>query len=715
MRWSIVWVIFRREVRDQLRDRRTLLLIFVMPILLYPILGIGTAQLQFTIDQKPRTVVLLGADNLPPAPPLLAEGGDRFHPALLAKADTPLLHVRTEPVGSPWEQADFRRAALRKGMAHVVLAIPADFREGLEQPRTVRLPIVFDSTDEQGGLADRRVREVLSAWSDAIVKGRLDRDGKPDAYTVPFRTKTENVATPAESGASVWAKLFPFLLVMMSLTGAFYPAVDLCAGEKERGTMETLLICPATRAEIVIGKFLTVVLASMATAILNLLSMGLTGWQLASQLGALSKGGPGASAPIMAAPSLFSAVWMILLLVPLSAFFSAVCLALAVLARSMKEGQYYMTPLYMVALPLIFVTLVPGIKLDLFTSLIPITGVSLLLRALMQGEYGVARSYSLPVLVPTAVYGWMALRWAINQFKREEVLFREAERLDLVSWARHLLRHKPETPGTADALLCFSLMLASAWFMFGTMASSLRGMVLGQLGFILGPPVILSLLFNSRPRKTLRLNWPRPRYLVMAAALALAVHPLAGELRVWVEHFFPAPDLVKAMLKELESKIPNLWTGLLVLAVVPAFCEEVAFRGYILSGLQRGGTTRSAIVISALLFGFMHVLLNLFQQFFNAALLGVVLGYLAVRSRSLLPGIVFHLLHNGLAVALGTVLAEPRWGPVSRTLYRNQTQGLYRAQWVFLGAMATAALIVVLVRDGRSKSPGASDPVADAA
>ena len=114
--------------------------------------------------------------------------------------------------------------------------------------------------------ADRRA----SGWS---------ATSKPESYTEPIRVRAEDVATPSEVGGSVWSRLFPFLLVIMALTGAFYPAVDLCAGEKERGTMETLLISPASRSEIVMGKFLTVMLASVMTALLNLVSMGLTGIQ----------------------------------------------------------------------------------------------------------------------------------------------------------------------------------------------------------------------------------------------------------------------------------------------------------------------------------------------------------------------------------------------------------------------------------------------------
>ena len=159
-----------------------------------------------------------------------------------------------------------------------MVAIPADVREQLEGNRSVSIPIDYFSTDERSQITYLRVREVLARWKDRIVSGRLAaRQEARELHRADPSPRPIDVASRDERGASVWARLFPFLLVMMSLTGAFYPAVDLCAGEKERGTMETLLISPASRGEIVMGKFLTVVLASMMTALLNLLSMGLTG------------------------------------------------------------------------------------------------------------------------------------------------------------------------------------------------------------------------------------------------------------------------------------------------------------------------------------------------------------------------------------------------------------------------------------------------------
>ena len=217
---------------------------------------------------------------------------------------------------------------------------------------------------------------------------------------------------------------------MMSLTGAFYPAIDLCAGEKERGTMETLLISPASREEIVYGKFLTIWVFSAMTALLNLVSMGITTGLL------MPKDIPQDE---FRASALF---WGIVLLLPVSAFFSAVCLAVGAYARSSKEGQYYLMPLFMVTMPLIFLTLAPDVVLNPFWSMVPVTGVALLLQRLMVEPNPLEKvwPYFVPVLGPTVLYGWLALRWAVTQFQREEVLFREAERLDIGLWLRRLFR-----------------------------------------------------------------------------------------------------------------------------------------------------------------------------------------------------------------------------------------------------------------------------------
>jgi len=435
----------------------------------------------------------------------------------------------------------------------------------------------------------------------------------------------------------------------------------------------------------------------------------LTGIQMAHRVGTLAATpGRRATASILAPPTLQATFWMVLLLIPLAAFFSAVCLALAVLARSMKEGQYYMTPLYLISLPLVFLTLAPGIELNLFYSLVPITGVALLLRALILGNYDVAFRYFLPVLVPTLLYAAVALRWAIDQFQREDVLFREAERFSLGSWLRHLFRDREPMPTGGQATLCFALILTASWFLMQYLAMreeppTLASVAAGQF-LIAIPPVFMALLLTSAPARTLRIRWPRPRYLALAVVLALALNPLVNELRPIVEWLFPISATLKAAFSQLMGQAASLGTAVVAFALIPAVCEELAFRGFILSGLEREHRTRSAILLSALMFGFLHVLLSLFQQLFNATLLGLVLGLLAVRSRSILPGMLFHFVNNALTVALGSLADRSAAGSLAGWLYRDPAEGLYHGAWIAASVLISGGFLYGLWR-GKPEVP----------
>jgi sodium transport system permease protein len=219
----------------------------------------------------------------------------------------------------------------------------------------------------------------------------LKRAGLPATLPNPVDAEEIDVAKQEQIAANVWSKMFPALVVIMAVTGAFYPAVDLGAGEKERGTMETLLICPARRSEIVVGKFLTIMLFSVATALLNLMSMGFTGRYMVSVVGneGLSRVGD------LSLPGPLALTWVIVLLLPLAALFSATSLALATFARSSKEGQYYLTPLLMVTMGLTVFCMFPTVEIEPFYSVMPVVGPALLLKELLSSP-GSTRRWSTP-------------------------------------------------------------------------------------------------------------------------------------------------------------------------------------------------------------------------------------------------------------------------------------------------------------------------------
>jgi sodium transport system permease protein len=689
MRWSIIKIIWARELRDQLRDRRTVFMIAVLPILLYPVAAFGFLQLASSYVTAPNVVGIQGRQHLPPAddwgppevasviaasaptggvetvvaataldlphhfPPLfVADGGrPRISPDYLEsdrEGETIVLRVLDEPTPAAEEPDAFRkkidRRALDERQVDWLLVVSPDFVDKLRGNGKPELYVLSRPNDDRSRLLEGRMRGVLNRWKKRLLEVRLRRQGLPPDFGEPFEIPTERAASSGKDLFDLLIRIFPFVLVLWSLAGALYPAVDLCAGEKERGTMETLLISPASREEIVWGKFLTIWVFSAATALLNLLSMGLTTWQF-SRLIPVEVFRPG---PLL---------WAVLLLLPLSAFFSAVCLAVGAYARSTKEGQYYLMPLFLLTMPLIFLTLAPGVELNAFYSMVPVTGVALLLQRLMTADLPGPDvwGYFLPVLAPMVIYSWLALRWAIEQFQREEVLFREAERLDVRLWLRRLLREKEPLPSGGEALFCFGLILGLQWLSFSlagrdlfadrNLSKFLNFVAVRYLAFVATPPLFMALLLTTRPLRGLGLcrlpwwGWPAP--VLLAATLFPPVSALAGAFLKWfpdVEHSILHPEGAAASgAHDLLGRawVPGPWTFIVVVGVLPALCEELAFRGFILSGLRRRFRPWTAIFLSSFLFALYQM--NVFQ-FVPHFVFGSVLAFLVVRTGSVLPG-----------------------------------------------------------------------------
>lgn len=723
MRPNVVASIFRRELLDILRDRRTIFMMVIFPVLLYPLIGIVVSQLAIAFQEKPRRVVVANAQALPKEPSLLSADQTRFAPGLFMRLDDAnRLEIVVADKASPWTRPDARGQMLREGLADVVVIVPDDLMKSIEAGKAANLEIVYNSSDDRGQIAYGRVRDAVARWNELVLAKRLKADSKTADYATPIREKVQDVATARESSGQIWSRMLPFLLVIMSLTGAFYPAIDLCAGEKERGTMETLLISPARRTEIVAGKFLTILTSSLVTAAMNLVSLALTSWQLLGQVGK-STGGPGGGPSALASLSLPSPWVMVLaffILIPIAAFLSAVCIALAVMAKSTKEGQYYLTPVMMVAFPLTYMTLVPGVELTPAYALMPLTGTCLLLKTILAGRVDQALPYFLPVLLPTMAYAWMALRWAVNQFESETVLFREAERFDLKSWFLWNIRHKKERPSADQAALCFILMLLASWFLgplvagwFGGGKITAAGTFFTQLAVIGMPPALLALLLTRRPRQVLALKPPVHRkYLLLGLLFPLALHPLITELYAVVDFYLPMSDTVKKIFAGLLLE-ESLGMSLLAVAVAPGLCEELAFRGLIFSGLRTNNRPWPTIVISSVLFGVMHVLLSAYQQFFHSTVLGLVLGLLVLRGGSLWPCVIMHLVNNAMAVLFGYWVKH---APGSAGwLFANPLAMRYHWPFTLLAIPATIALLAwcyKLPADAMAgEDPGADTPL----
>ena len=207
MRWSNLLVIFRREVLDQIRDRRTLFMIFVFPILLYPILGFGMLKVVEATEQKPRVVVVVGAEYLPAEQPLLNSDGNGFDPRLFdSPEEARLLLVQREEAHGPWGSPRTASRPSATGLAAAVMVIPADLPRQFREKNDVEIPILYRSVDEPSQITYYRLREVLDRWKRGIVDARTRKDKLPQGYAQPIQVKGRTWRPGRRSGAASGAR-----------------------------------------------------------------------------------------------------------------------------------------------------------------------------------------------------------------------------------------------------------------------------------------------------------------------------------------------------------------------------------------------------------------------------------------------------------------------------------------------------------------------------
>ena len=429
MRGTIVRLIVAKELRDLVRDRRTVMLILVLPALLYPLFALAGLLFATSLADKPVVIGIVGAENLPDDPAFL--NGERFAANLKPDDDKALPSVVKKLEGDPLE-------LIRTRQAEVVLVVPAGFAEDLKQDKKPKLTIHGRDGDDRSKLAVKLTTDVVRAYEGKLRERRFERKGLPKDFDQvlevedPQTRKTKGKKAADEIRDS-FVRAFPFLLMMWLVAGAIQPAVDMTAGEKERGTMETLLISPAERSEIVVGKFLATTTFAFSSVVWNVLWLTGGALLMESFLGY----------PIVSLPGLLLCV---IVGFPLAMFFSAVCVALGIFARSTKEGQYYLMPILLLTMPLAFWSMMPGAELDATTFWIPVTGPMLLQQKLLSVTADPTPwEYFLPVFAAQAVWVTLALAFAVRQFKRESVLFREmgAKPRGFLSG---LIRRKKRTP-----------------------------------------------------------------------------------------------------------------------------------------------------------------------------------------------------------------------------------------------------------------------------
>ena len=492
--------------------------------------------------------------------------------------------------------------------------------------------------------ARRRLRLALAEYRDQELAARFVERGQPLEPSPASAALFYDIDEPARQAAAGLGRYLPLILVALLITGGAFAAIDLVAGEKERGTLETLFIQPVHGISVTLGKYLAVLAASLGAVLFNLL--GMAG---AFALG-LGPTGPLSGARFLPDPlGLLAGLAMV---VPLAALTSAILLVVSTCARSFRQAQLFLLPLALAAMVPALLATLPDVRLSSAIAVVPVASASLAIREALAGEY--RWGFLAATFGSTALYAGLALRWAASLLDREDL------RLGL----------QPESvlegatgPARAKRGLVFGVSMVLFTAYAGTAAQRPEGALGPWAGLaftlwvlVLLPPLVYLKVFRLPLRETIALRALRFRDLLAVLAMVPPAAVLITAYLSFQDSVLPFPEGLRKELEKLfamESLPPG--AAILLLAVSPAICEEFLWRGVVQGELEAERRPVKAVILVGALFAFFHLSA---YRLVPTMILGGILAYLRLSTGTILACILFHGLYNAAQLLAARAGAE---------------------------------------------------------
>lgn len=613
-----IFIVFRKELLDLFRDRRTIITSIIVPIVLYPVLMIGfnAVMSRQTVKLHEQEVIIY----------LIDEAQDEYSQIAYERLqEAPRIQI--------YQETDSYEMLFEEKILQAIVTLKREeSEEGFHYLKTI---ITYNRVDEKSELAFNAVTRTLRELEKELVSIRLEAVNIPEEFLKVIEIESDDTATEQQTLGMLLARILPYFLILVSISGASVAAVDLVAGEKERGTLETILVSAAQRNELVIGKFLTVISIALLTVFLNLLSIFFSFRHLVSQA---------AVETTIEIP--FGNLFLVLvLMVPMIVLFSAIVFSFSTYARNMKESYSYTQPLLIIAMILSFVSAVPAIETTFGMTLIPVINVSLMIKDIMLGDLNT--SLFLSTLLSTCLLVIVAILFSIRLFHKEEILFRTVEDAPLKKGKKGGINVL--TPGFG--ILFFTLILLLFYYVgVSWQLKDLETGLLKTLIFLLLLPTLIVIRLGKLDlNKTLCLQKTKAvnYQLILLASIPLTI--MTALLTQLINFIYPFPaEYLEAYQQIMFIDHRSFGYLFLLIAVLPGICEEVAFRGYFLRAFRDKGDWYS-IFVSAALFAIIH-----FDpyRFLPIAVYGIWLGYILVKTGSLYVPIAAHIANNALSLFL---------------------------------------------------------------
>lgn len=388
-----VWTVFRKEVLENLRDRRVILSAFFFGVLLAPVIfGLTTTMVSkraVANQDKPLNLPIAGAANAPNLVQFLRENGAKVEDVELT--------------------SDEAMDAVRSGRQDMVLLIGEDYGKALQAGESAPLSLVVDTSNSNTSPSADRARQLLNAYGHQLAVLRLMVRGINPSVIEPVGVQTLDVATPAGRSLLILGMMTYFCFMSM-LVGGFYLAIDTTAGERERGSLEPLLTLPVSRSQLIVGKMLATSAFMSVSLLLTLATFGvvLTFIPLEA-LGMSANFGPRVILAIFA---------IMITFVPLGAGLMTV---VASFTRSNREAQSWLSVVMMFPIAPIMFAVVTGTKPSAGLMAVPSLSQHLIATSLMRGD-SIPALHILICAGTTLALGVLLVGVAIKLYQREAIL-----------------------------------------------------------------------------------------------------------------------------------------------------------------------------------------------------------------------------------------------------------------------------------------------------
>ena len=660
MNGKILKALYRKEMLDILRDKKTILMMIVVPLILYPLifmLSMYMASSMLTASTSKSYRVSVQEVAEPQEMEIFLLETEKEHDYDFIIVDSYTEHRDSE-------------TALREGEIDAYL-----IQSVSENKPYYEIAYLASETDSQ--TAAGMLQDMMKDYRDKMRRELLEEQGLDSEQILsPVGYAYKDLSSNEENAGNLLGYMIPFLMITSILMGAMYPAIDTTAGEKERGTLETMLTMPVRNLELITAKFLATSTVAVAAAFLNLLSMGLLGaYTYSSMQYAGSAGG-------LNVFSYLPAILIMLLCVIVFAMFaSGACLSACIFARSFKEAQNYTSPVMIIFMLGGMAGMIPSLRLNETTALIPVVNITLLISELFKLHFDL--SLIAMVLFSNIAYAGVTIVLMTRFFSSENILFGDAAVSLKLMEARKDMKAK-QIPGVGDVILLFSVLLLVILFA-GSLAVVRLGIcgLLVEQGLLFAVTAFYAWYIRTDAVKVFHLRRPRV-FSVIAAVLCwaggyLLIQVLANGLMGLF------PDLSQEntqMLVGLWEGVP-LWLLVLAVAVFPAVCEETVFRGFLLGALEHKYSAPAAVIVTGLLFGLYHMSL---LQFVLIGLLGILFSYVAWKEQCIWLSILMHFLNN-----LTSLLLQQFEEPITKRI--PALAGEMNGSTVFFVLLAGAVLL----------------------